>query len=68
MKQTNIGSASVTLELTKEELGFIIWLKETSTQKLTKTERAFIQELEAIIKRMGEIEKIEKAITEIFNR
>ena len=67
MKQTNIGSAGVKLELTKEELGFIIWLSETSTQKLTKTERAFIQELQAKIKRMGEIEKIEKALAEAFN-
>ena len=61
MKQTNIGSAGVTLELTKEELGFIVYLNETSSKKLTKSERTFIQELEAIVKRMGEIEKIEKA-------
>lgn len=68
MKQKQLGSNESILELEKHELSLIIYLYETSPKKLNKRERAFIQEIEAIIKRMGEIEEIENSIKGIFNR
>jgi len=68
MKQKQTGSTTATLELTKLELGLIIYLNETSTKKLNKSEREFIQEIEAIIKKMGELEELEESIKGIFRK
>ena len=56
MKQQQVSGTVAILELTRDELDFIIYLYDTSTKKLNKRERAFFQEIEAIIERMGKIE------------
>ena len=68
MKQKQLGKETVILELDKDELGLIIYLNETSSKKLTKKERAFIEEIKNIIKKMHTIEEAEKSIKGIFRK
>lgn len=68
MKKTKTGSSVATIELTRAELGIITYLADTSTKKLNKSERAFIQEIENIIKNMYTIEEAEKSIKGIFRK
>lgn len=66
MKKTEIGITTATLELTREELGYIIYLYNTSNKKLTKKETTFFQEIESIIKQMNTLEDVANFIKRIF--
>lgn len=68
MKKTEIGIKTATLELTREELGFIAYLYNTSNKKLTKKEAAFFQEIESTIKRMQTLEKVKNSIIGLFQK
>lgn len=67
MKTVKTGSESVTLELTKDELTLINYFYKTSQVKNNKKEKEFSEKLDALIKHMDYIKKVETAISEVFN-
>ena len=68
MKTLKVGSESVTLELTLDELILILNCYLKSHRKNNKKENGFFEELYKLLKHMDYLKEVEAAITEAFNK